>query len=68
MDSPQWPQVNDIAELTSLNDPEFLAAKTRVRLAYELAPADAALPALHTRMTAEFDRRASAAWGQTAAL
>lgn len=53
-------------DLTTLDDPQFLAARSRVRLAFELTPGDPGLALEHQRMTAEFDRRASAAWQQTA--
>jgi hypothetical protein len=53
-------------DLETLDDPQFLAARSRVRLAYELSPGDHGLALEHQRMTAEFDRRASAAWQQAA--
>jgi hypothetical protein len=56
-----------ITDIASLDDPEFLAARARVRLAYELTPSDPDLAAQHSRLTAEFERRASAAWQQASA-
>jgi hypothetical protein len=55
------------ADLATLDDPEFLAARARVRGLLELAPDDIELAVEHDRMTAEFDRRASAAWQRTGA-
>jgi hypothetical protein len=62
------PLVTDhAADLERLDDPEFLAARAQVRGRHEQAPGDPGLADEHERMTAEFDRRARAAWQPGAA-
>jgi len=57
------PLVTDrAADLESLDDPAFLAERAQVRGRFEKAPADPGLAVEHERMTAEFERRARAAW------
>lgn len=51
------------ADLTQLDDPEFLAARAELRRQFEQAPDDTEMAAEYQRMTAEFDRRARSAWG-----
>jgi hypothetical protein len=55
------------ADLASLDDPAFLAARAQVRRQSEQAPDDIELAAVYQRMTAEFDRRARGAWQAGAA-
>jgi len=54
-------------DIASLDDPEFLAARAQVRGQHEQEPADTRLANENERMTAEFDRRARAAWQAGAA-
>jgi hypothetical protein len=54
-------------DLEGLDDPAFLAARADVRGQLEQAPGDPRLAAEDERMTAEFDRRARAAWQAGAA-
>jgi hypothetical protein len=58
----------DGPEYLTLDDPEFLTARVRVREQLEHAPADtigrAELAALYAAMNAEFDRRAGRAWSR----
>jgi hypothetical protein len=50
-------------ELATMDDPEFLAERRRVREELERAPvASAALTARYAALTDEFIRRARAAW------
>jgi hypothetical protein len=51
-------------EFAKMGDPEFLAERARVREQLEHVPeVSAELTELYQRLTDEFDRRASAAWG-----
>lgn len=53
-------------DFSQLDDPAFLAARSRVREELERTPQNAVKPELAVRyqaMTEEFLRRASAAWG-----
>ena len=52
------------ADLASLDDPEFLAARAKLRGQFEQEPGNTEVAAEYERMTAEFDRRAGAAWRQ----
>jgi hypothetical protein len=53
-------------DFTTMNDPDFLAERRRVREQLEHVPGQSAdqarLTALHDAMDEEFDRRARAAW------
>jgi hypothetical protein len=63
---PQSPNTDQI-DFHQLTDPDFLAERKRVREALESAPEQspgrAGLAARYDAMSAEFDRRASRAWG-----
>jgi hypothetical protein len=48
--------MNDSDDFSQLDDPEFLAERTRVRKSLE------ALTLRYQRLTEEFDRRAAAKW------
>ena len=55
--------IND-DDFAMTDDPEFLAERARVREQLEHVPeVTAELAARYQRLTDEFDRRASAAWG-----
>jgi hypothetical protein len=55
--------IND-DDFAMMDDPEFLAERARVREQLEHVPeVTAELAARYRRLTDEFDRRASAAWG-----
>ena len=52
-------------ELATMDDPDFLAERRRVREELERVPAPSAdLTARYAALTEEFIRRASAAWAQ----
>ena len=58
--------MSDNDDFTNLDDPEFLAARRRVRDAFESTPAGEASPELTSRyqaMDEEFIRRARISWG-----
>ena len=56
--------MDDEADLTQLDDPEFLAERRRVREELEHQPeASAELSARYEVLDEEFLRRARAAWG-----
>ena len=63
---PQSPNTEQ-TDFRQLTDPEFLAERKRVREALENSPEQsperAGLAARYDAMSAEFDRRASRAWG-----
>jgi hypothetical protein len=51
-------------DFAKMDDPEFLAERARVREQLERFPeVSVELAARYQRLTDEFDRRASAAWG-----
>lgn len=56
-------------DFTELNDPDLITERRNVRERLERLPAHSAnrtrLARLYERMTAEFDRRARAAWSNT---
>lgn len=58
--------MSDIDDFTKLDDPEFLAARRRVRDAFESTPTGEASPELTARyqaMNEEFLRWAQVSWG-----
>ena len=63
---PQSPNTEQ-TDFRQLTDPEFLAERRRVRetleSSREQSPERAGLAARYDAMSAEFDRRASRAWG-----
>ena len=63
---PQSPNTEQ-TDFRQLTDPEFLAERRRVRETLESSPEQslerAGLAARYDAMSAEFDRRASRAWG-----
>jgi hypothetical protein len=51
-------------DFATMDDPQFLAERARVRTQLEHAPeVSPELAARYQRLNDEFDRRASAAWG-----
>jgi hypothetical protein len=58
---------DDSPDLTTMDDPAFLAERRRVRTLVERTPTDEQSPELtarYQRLNDEFDRRARAAWAR----
>lgn len=53
--------MDDLSDIAEMNDPDFIAERSRVRDEMESAPS-AALTKRYQRLNDEFDRRAAAAW------